>query len=237
VDVETLLANPPSLHVDPEGRPVPFEADPRMLRRIAASVGEGSRTLETGAGLSTLVFAVAGCEHTCVVPFVEEVERIRGWCEGNGVPTEKLRFEVARSEEVVPRLADDGPLDLVLIDGGHGFPTPFVDWWYAGRRLKVGGTLIIDDTHLWTGAVLRDFLAEQPAWELVEKLPMRAAIFRRVAPDPQHEEWVDQPYVVKRSFAFGARGLVRQAARSADIVRRDGLGSFVREARARRSGD
>jgi predicted O-methyltransferase YrrM len=232
MDVETLLAHPPSLHVDPEGRPVPFEADERMLRRIAAEVGDGSRTLETGAGLSTLVFAVSGCEHTCVVPFVEEVERIRGWCEANGVPTDRLRFETARSEDVVPRLAGDGPLDLVLIDGGHGFPTPFVDWWYAGRRLRVGGVLIVDDTHLWTGAVLRDFLAEQPAWEMVETLPMRAAVLRRVAEDPAHEEWVDQPYVRRRSFAFGARGRVRQAVRAVDYARREGLGALVRRARA-----
>jgi predicted O-methyltransferase YrrM len=232
VDVETLLANPPSLHLDPSGRPVPFEADPRMLRRIASSVRDGSRTLETGAGLSTLVFAVAGCEHTCVVPFVEEVERIRGWCEANGVPTDRLRFETARSEEVVPRLARDGLLDLVLIDGGHGFPTPFVDWWYAGRRLRVGGLLIIDDTHLWTGAVLRDFLAEQPAWEVVEVLPMRAAVLRRVAEDPAHEEWVDQPYVRRRSFAFGARGRVRQAVRVLDLVRREGPRALVRRARS-----
>jgi predicted O-methyltransferase YrrM len=231
VDLETLLASPPSLHLDPEGRPVPFEADPRMLRLIAASVHDGARTLETGAGLSTLVFAVAGCEHTCVVPFVEEVERIRGWCEASGVPAGRLRFETARSEAVLPSLGD-GPLDLVLIDGGHGFPTPFVDWWYAGRRLRVGGTLIVDDTHLWTGAVLRDFLAEQPAWEMVEKLPMRAAVFRRAAEDPAHEEWVDQPYVVKRSFAFGARGRVRQAVRAADVVRREGLGALVRRARS-----
>src|SRR4029077_5196434 len=133
-----------------------------MLRRIAGEVARGSLPLETGAGLSTLVFAVSGCEHTCVVPFVEEVERIRGWCEANGVPTERLRLETARSEERVSRLAGDGPLDLVLIDGGHGFPTPFVDWWYAGRRLKGGGTLIIDDNHLWTGPVLRGFLAGPP---------------------------------------------------------------------------
>jgi hypothetical protein len=114
----------------------------------------------------------------------------------------------------------------VLIDGGHGFPTPFVDWYYAGKRLKAGGLLIIDDTHLWTGAVLRNFLTEQPGWTLVENFAMRSAVFRRDTVDDHFDEWVHQPYVVKRSFHSGARGLVRKAARGADLVRREGIGGI-----------
>jgi predicted O-methyltransferase YrrM len=233
VDIEALLAAPPALHVDSAGNPVPFESDLRILRLIARSVGEGSRTLETGGGLSTLVFTVRGCEHTCVVPWTEEVDRIRRWCADNGVPDETLAFATARSEEALPALGDDAPLDLVLIDGGHGFPTPFIDWWYAGRRLRPGGLLIIDDTHLWTGAVLRDFLDEQPGWTLVERLPMRAAVFRREdGGDAEFDEWVHQPYVVRRSYERGARNAVRKAVKAADLVRREGL-SGLRAARRR----
>jgi predicted O-methyltransferase YrrM len=223
VDLEALLADPPSLHIDAAGRPVPFEADLRVLRLIAASVGEGSRTLETGGGLSTLVFVLTGCEHTCVVPFREEVQRIRAWCSRNAVADDRLTFATARSEDALPHL-DPSPLDLVLIDGGHGFPTPFVDWWYAGRRLRPGGLLVIDDTHLWTGAVLRDFLDEQPGWTLVQRLPMRAAVFRREpGADADFDEWVHQPYVVRRSFHAGPRGAIRKAVRGADLLRREGL--------------
>jgi predicted O-methyltransferase YrrM len=221
VDLDTLLSNPPALHLDAAGNPVPFEADLRVLRRIADAVGPGSRTLETGGGLSTLVFAVRGCEHTCVVPFETEVQRITAWCREHGVPTENLRFETRRSEEALPQL-EPTELDLVLVDGGHGFPTPFVDWWYAGRRLRAGGLLVIDDTHLWTGAVLRDFLAEQPGWTLQETFAMRAAIVRRDAVLEGHEDWVDQPYVVKRSFHQGARGTVRRGVRGLDLLRREG---------------
>ena len=221
MDVATLLSDPPALHLDAAGNPVPFEADHRVLRLIADAVGPGSRTLETGGGLSTLVFAVSGCEHTCVVPFEIEAQRISAWCREHGVSTERLRFETKRSEDALPHL-DATELDLVLIDGGHGFPTPFVDWYFAGKRLREGGLLVIDDTHLWTGAVLRDFLTEQPGWSLQENFAMRSAVFRRDAIFDGHEEWVDQPYVVKRSFHTGSRGLVRRVVRGADLLRREG---------------
>jgi hypothetical protein len=146
------------------------------------------------------------------------------------VRTDQLTFVHDRSEAALPRL-DPTPLDLVLIDGGHGFPTPFVDWQYAGLRLREGGVLIVDDTHLWTGAVLRDFLDAQPGWEPLERLPMRVAAFRRTSVATTHEDFVDQPYVLRRSYHSGPRGALRRAVRGADVLRREGM-SGVSRARA-----
>ena len=42
-------------------------------------------------------------------------------------------------------------LDLVLIDGSHSFPQVFIDWYYTQSALKVGGALLVDDVHIWTG--------------------------------------------------------------------------------------
>jgi hypothetical protein len=221
MDLDGLLAAPPALHVDAEGRPVRLEVSPVLLRRVDEAVVAGSRTLETGIGLSTVLFALKGATHTCVAPWGTDIQRLRDWCAGAGIDTSGLTFCQGRSEDVLPAL-DRTPLDAVLIDGGHGFPAPFIDWWYAGRRLVPGGTLFVDDTQLWTGAVLRDFLSEQPEWDLVERLPMRAAVLRRVAADDpeRFEEWVHQPYVVRRSWIHGWRGLVRRAVRGGELVRR-----------------
>jgi predicted O-methyltransferase YrrM len=221
VDLGHLFAHPPAIHLDDEGRPRKIAASHALLRRVADSIEPGSRTLETGIGLSTLVFAVKGAEHTCVAPFHQEIDRVKEWCAGAGVDLSKVTFCQGRSEKVLPTLPET-PLDAVLIDGGHGFPAPFIDWWYAGRRLVPGGKLFVDDTQLWTGAVLRDFLAEQPEWDLVERLPMRAAVLRRAAADDpdRFDEWVHQPYVARRSWTHGWRGVARRGVRGVDLVRR-----------------
>jgi methyltransferase family protein len=224
VDLNQLLAEPPVLHVAADGTPAPFESSEEILRTIDEHVGDGSHTLETGAGLSTVLFALKGSNHTCVVPFAEEVDRIKKWCAGEGVSTERVRFVTERSEDALPAM-DGEPLDLVLIDGGHAFPSPFIDWYYAARRLRPGGILIVDDTQLWTGRVLDRFLREEPGWERIRNVPMRASVFRCTAEPGDLKEWVHQPYVVKRSYSFGARGLVRQAVKAADAVRR---GDFAR---------
>jgi hypothetical protein len=44
------------------------------------------------------------------------------------------------------------PLDLVLVDGSHSFPQVFfIDWFYTAGALKIGGHLLVDDVHVWTG--------------------------------------------------------------------------------------
>jgi hypothetical protein len=122
---------------------------------------------------------------------------------------------------------------MVLIDGAHGFPSPFIDWFYDGRRLRRGGILIVDDTNLWTGKVLQQFLEAEPGWERVESFPMRAAILRRVEEPGPLSEWVDQPYVVRRSLTGGgARGAARAAFKGIDLARR---GEFRRLGRAFRA--
>ena len=46
------------------------------------------------------------------------------------------------------------PLDFVLIDGGHGFPTPMLDWFYGAGRLRRGGVAVFDDVQLPAVAML-----------------------------------------------------------------------------------
>jgi hypothetical protein len=220
MDLDALLAAAPALHVDSDGKPLQLEVSEALLRRIDAAIEPGAQTLETGLGLSTVLFALKGARHVSVSPWGSDIARVGEWCAANGIGIEDLTLLQGRSEDLLPTL-DLPPLDVVLIDGGHGFPAPFIDWWYAGRRLKPGGMLFVDDTHLWTGAVLRDFLREQPGWELVERLPMRAAVLRRTAEDDPatFDDWVHQPYVVRRSWTHGWRTGVRRLVRGADMAR------------------
>jgi predicted O-methyltransferase YrrM len=232
MDVEQLLASAPPMHPDESGIPVAMEAPAEVLRLIDRTVGEGSRTLETGGGLSTLLFAMKGARHDCVVPFAAEIARIRSRCEQLGISHERVTFHQSPSEKLLPGL-DPEPLDLVLIDGGHGFPSPFIDWYYAGRRLRLGGTLIVDDTQLWTGRVLKEYLEEQPGWELVENLPLRSAAFRRTGDEQELQDWIHQPYVARRSGTSTLSRFARRSAKAVDLARREGIRSVVERARSR----
>jgi hypothetical protein len=155
------------------------------------------QTLETGSGLSTLIFAAKRAHHLCVTPFREEADRILAYCREQSIAIDGLSFAIGFSHYVLPTLTNRNPLDLVLIDGGHGFPIPFVDWLYCAPKIRLGGVVIVDDTQLWTGGILKDFLASDRDWEL-ETCFERGAVFRKVN-EYREKEWNEQPYVSSRS--------------------------------------
>jgi hypothetical protein len=72
--------------------------------------------------------------------------------------------------------------------------------------LRVGGLLVIDDIHLWTGRVLRDFLREEPGWTIRAEFPMRAVVFEKTAPMPARPGRSAQPFVRRRSKRAATTG-------------------------------
>jgi len=188
-----LLETAPGIH---GGGACTYRLEEDTLRYLDAHVAEGAHTAETGAGVSTLLFAFKRAHHAAVTPSADEVDRIRAHCRARSVPTDRLTLLVAPSQQALPHLQGP-PLDVALIDGGHGFPVPFVDWCFLAPRLRRGGLLLVDDTNLWTGRVLADFLESDPDWELAARFP-RGAAFRKVG-ERLFREWNEQPYVVARS--------------------------------------
>src|SRR5258708_18536298 len=143
-------------------------------------VRPGMRTLETGAGSSTLAFARGGAEHIAVTPSAGEEQRIRAQADRMGIDHSHVRFELGPSHEVLPRL-DTGPLDLVLVDGAHGFPYPMLDRWYTAPQLVVGGRLLLDAAYMPPAAALVDALRSQPGWEVAGNAGYRTASRRNTA--------------------------------------------------------
>lgn len=200
-----LRATEPRLHGPADREPERWRLDFAVLEWIARAAGADDHTLETGCGYSTIVFAALGTRHTVVSPLAEEHERVRAWCREHGVGVETVEFLVRPSHEVLPSL-DPGPLDLVLVDGSHAFPWPFLDWFYTAEHLRQGGLLVVDDTHLRTGAILRDFLmAESGRWTRVREF-RRSVVFRKTAPRVLDGAWWG-------SQPWGARPLSGNARR------------------------
>lgn len=187
-----------------------WDIQPGILALIDAHVRPGMTTLETGAGQSTIAFTKAGANHHAVTPSDDEALRIRAACAAQGVSVAHLHFHIGYSQDVLPRL-EPTPVDFALIDGGHGFPIPAVDFCYIAPRLKPGGLMVIDDVDLWTGAMLVDFLKGEGAFSLQEIQRGRTAVFRCTGPFSLRE-WTNQPAVVAKSrlrqFSRKARNAV-----------------------------
>lgn len=184
---------------------------PDALRFIERNVRPEHRTLETGAGFSTITFAATGSSHTTIVHAQSEVDRIRAYCEQHDISHAQVTFIVGWTERTLPGL-ELSELDLILLDGSHAFPGVFIEWFYTAEALKVGGHLILDDIHLWTGRTLRDFLRGSPGWEQLDEFRGRTALFRKTGETQLNKDWGEQPYVYKKSLGVGGLPIkVRQA--------------------------
>jgi hypothetical protein len=222
--VDELLAHSPKFHSDQVGKPISWAISETVLRFLDENLDRSFHTLETGAGFSTVVFAEKSAHHTSVVPSQDEVERVREYCAAHGISTDNLEFLVDKSEVVLPRL-EPTELDLVLIDGSHSFPSPFIDWYYTAFRLRVGGFLVIDDTQLWTGHVLKRFLEAEPDWTLCPQPVGNAAVFVKAASIGELRNWEDQPFVVRRSRPLLMSSKPRAALQ---LIRAGQFGPLVR---------
>lgn len=202
MNIHELLANPPGIHGPKDSPTNRYRIEDALFYFLDDYLRPMMKTLEVGAGSSTIIFALQHTWHTCIVPDAQQVQRIREFCELKQISLEQVRFIVQSSTQALPAIDEPASYDCVLIDGGHGFPVPFLDWYYSAGLLKIGGIVIVDDLHIWTCSVLSDFLRESPAWSLVKETS-RASIYRKLQDGSQNQEWSHQnspfAYFEKRS--------------------------------------
>ena len=191
--LEELCALAPKFHLDAKCEPISWGLNRDVLSVIAQRVSSGDSTLETGSGMSTVAFALNGCRHTAISPAERELQKIREFCGEHKIPLDDVQMIPQRSEVALPALAMTS-LDLVLIDGRHAFPTPFIDWFYTAENLKIGGLMVIDDTQLETGRFLASFMEVDPHWRQVEQVA-NTTFFEKVRSGVHDGGWTDQPYI------------------------------------------
>src|SRR6476469_8010995 len=114
MNLNDVLNDPPNPHV---GNVMGLTE--AALVFIYENINVECNTLETGCGLSTVVFALKGSRHTVIAPAPSEFEVTKSYCRERGIPTNQIDFIAEPSQKVLPAL-ELPPLDLVLIDGGHG---------------------------------------------------------------------------------------------------------------------
>jgi predicted O-methyltransferase YrrM len=194
---DELRASPPTLHGQAEFWGLAWEA----LSFIERTVQPGMATLETGAGASTIVFAARGADHEALTPSAEEADRVKAECERRGISTDRLRFRIGSSPEVL-RTWEGRPLDFVLVDGAHAFPYPTLDWWFLAPHLKIGGLMLLDDAYMPPVGAVVDHLRGSAAWQLEEPVSFRTAVVRKLAEEVPESEWKGERIGGRTSFRY-----------------------------------
>jgi hypothetical protein len=214
--IETLIADSPMFHAWPDGRPANWSVAPQVLRFIYDCLEPGMSTLETGAGQTTVAFAIAGTQHVCITPDRNQAERVRAYCAARGI-RDRVSY-IHESSDVALASGQGIPetLDFVLIDGAHRFPFPIIDWHYTERRLRVGGIVVVDDFPMPSVRILHDFLMGEEEWELVRQFQV-TSFFRRKRVSANAWDWADQkinkPHLEKHVRRIAGRQPAQRAAR------------------------
>ncbi len=181
--LEKLIYDNPSFHEWPDGSPANWAARPPVLRFMGSLLRPGMTTLETGAGQTTVVFAISGTSHYIITNQPHEPERIREYCRKNGIGGD-LHFLLGGSDTV---FANNGvipeALDFVFIDGAHRFPFPAMDWHYTEGRLRIGAVLGIDDIDIPSVRMLHDFLSGEEEWDLIKVIGKTSFFKKTGIPD------------------------------------------------------
>jgi predicted O-methyltransferase YrrM len=166
-----------------------------VLRFIADNVKMGDRTLETGAGCSTLVFAIQNTTHVTITPSEIEIRLIRDYARDNQIRLTNIKFVHQSSEAYLPQ-CDDANLAMVLLDGKHAFPWPVVDWFFTADRLKPGGLMLLDDAQMRSVAIVAEFMAAEPGWQFVRSFSGKTLVFRKIRENVLNVAWHMQPWTV-----------------------------------------
>jgi hypothetical protein len=201
MDLNSILKSPPKVHdwgsgeLTATGLPSPF------FKFMTGVLTKESVSLETGLGISTAVFATKSGSHTCVTPDKNEIDRFKQYSIKNGFPIDHVKFFCAKSCEVWNDLKNNS-WDFILIDGGHGFPTPFMDWYFFSQGLKINGFIVIDDTHISTCRTLKDFLLKEDSWKVVPPFSEKTVIFQKIKDFDYNKEFNAQPYIIEQTRAI-----------------------------------
>jgi Methyltransferase domain len=213
--VAQLLKDRPVFHLGGTAR---WDVLPGTLSAIRERVGDGDRTLETGCGASTVVFAAQGAHHTSISPDPSEHENVGAYCDQIGVDRSRLTFLAGSSDAVLPELGAERALDAAFIDGAHTFPYPAVDWHYAARALKVGGSLLLDDIPIPAVSYVFKYMQSDPSWRLDEILDERTAVFKLIS-EPTLEDWTVQPFNRRPDYSFAPIPDRARLSAAAEITR------------------
>jgi predicted O-methyltransferase YrrM len=174
-----------------------------VLRALAchAAARPLGHSVETGTGKSTLLLSHLSAHH--VVFTDDDAGRGDSLALVRAAPllrTGVVEFVVGPTQRTLPGHRFASPLDLVLIDGPHGFPFPHLEYYFVYPHLAPGALLVLDDIHIRTVNDLFRFLRADAMFELQEVVHTTAFLRRTTVAtfDPVGDGWWRQRYNLRR---------------------------------------
>jgi hypothetical protein len=156
---------------------------------------------ETGVGKSTLLLSHISQHHTAFA--LDDTGTSNSLINVRDSPLLRrdcVNFIIGPTQQTLPRYSFTNRLQMVLIDGPHGYPFPEIEYYFFYPQLDEDGLLIIDDIHIPTVFRLFSFLREEKMFDFLG-VASTTAFFRRnsSAPfDPLGDGWWMQNYNRKR---------------------------------------
>ncbi len=216
--MEQFLSDVPLLHTWDEGKTwnsggFSAHALSQLHDLLKERFDSGFAAIETGAGASTIVMLMSGArELLSIAPDEGLFTRIRSFCEEKSVDVSPLTSSAAFSELALPQIAmsaieKDAWVDVAFIDGGHGWPTVFVDFCYMHAMLRNGGLLIVDDTQLYSVKELVRFLLADWRFRLLRNISgPKTLVFEKRTDLRFLPDFGWQPYIMSRTNVDSAGG-------------------------------
>jgi hypothetical protein len=172
-----------------------------VLHAIARHVGnrEIMYSAETGSGKTTLLFSHLSREHK-VFALEGDNRSITVVRDSPLLNRSTVEFIEGPTQATMPQYHFGQKLQLVLIDGPHGYPFPEMEYFYFYPHLDKDALLLVDDIHIPTIHRLYEFLKEDEMFRLVEVVDNTAFFVRndRDLFDPHGDGWWLQEFNKRR---------------------------------------
>jgi len=164
----------------------------QMIDKYAPEKGV---SLETGAGLTTIFFAERSKSHQAISLFKHDfMNKLDDVAKEIDISLDNVKYTQGPSDKLLPVMGKR-KYDFVLVDGGHEFPIPMIDWYYTHRNIKVGGFVMFDDVLLEAVNYTCRFLMADKHWKLMER-NQKCAIFKKLSNyNSTLLGWPDQNFV------------------------------------------
>ena len=168
-----------------DDRPVPIFTDQATwLFEQGCALGGGiALDVGFGCGFSAATLAAAGLDVVCITDeAASSPRRHRGEQLCADVSRRSPRVIQGYSDIVMAQLAaEEREFDFIFVDAGHRLDDVFVEAHFAGRLVKTGGILALDDTHFASVRTVANWINRnlRHRWIPIEPLPKNTVAWRR----------------------------------------------------------